>query len=164
PPIHKPTFLDRKQYYSLPRTRSTTQHPRTCGPGPRQWPSTSSLVHPASCSTSARMGIAPKSRDSYIPFASATAVDVRHAASNATPERIAGYEALSIRGQSIGVRFSYLHGFSTGRVGEKMPNSPTGRAADKSELARTGAAERAHHLGWVAAREPLRFRHSWPPA
>ena len=29
---------------------STTQHPRTCGPGPRQWPRMSALSHPASCS------------------------------------------------------------------------------------------------------------------
>lgn len=32
--------------YSLPSTRSTTQHPRTCGPLPRQWVRMSSLVHP----------------------------------------------------------------------------------------------------------------------
>src|SRR5262245_21051200 len=36
----------------------------------------SSLSHPASCSASARIGSAVKSRDSYIPRAMATAVDV----------------------------------------------------------------------------------------
>ena len=39
--------------YCLPSTKSTTQHPRTCGPGPRQWPKISSLSHPASCRASA---------------------------------------------------------------------------------------------------------------
>gem|GEM_PF-5538027 len=39
-------------------TRSTTQQPRTCGPLPRQWFSTSSLSQPASWSASARIGIA----------------------------------------------------------------------------------------------------------
>ena len=52
--------------HAFPSTRSTTQHPRTCGPGPRQWSRTSSLSHPASWSASARIGIAAKSRDSYI--------------------------------------------------------------------------------------------------
>ncbi len=34
--------------HSLPSTRSTAQHPRTCGPGPRQWSRMSALSHPAS--------------------------------------------------------------------------------------------------------------------
>ncbi len=43
--------------HAFPNTRSTTQHPRTCGPSPRQWFSTSGLSHPASWSASARIGI-----------------------------------------------------------------------------------------------------------
>jgi hypothetical protein len=44
----------------------------------------SSLVHPASWSASARIGIAPKSRLSYTAGARATAVEVRQAESNET--------------------------------------------------------------------------------
>ena len=53
--------------HAFPSTRSTTQHPRTCGPfASRQWLRMSSLSQPASWSASARIGIAEKSRDSYI--------------------------------------------------------------------------------------------------
>ena len=42
--------------YAFPSSRSTTQHPRACGPSPRQWASTSALSHPASSRASARIG------------------------------------------------------------------------------------------------------------
>src|SRR5262245_36549004 len=67
-------------HHALPRTRSTTQQPRTCGPSPRQWLRMSELSHPASSSASARIGIGEKSRDSYIDWARATTVDVRQSA------------------------------------------------------------------------------------
>ena len=51
---------------SFPSTRSTTQHPRTCGAVAAAVVEESSLSHPASWSASARIGIAEKSRDSYI--------------------------------------------------------------------------------------------------
>jgi hypothetical protein len=34
--------------HAFPSTKSITQHPRTCGPSPRQWERMSSLSHPAS--------------------------------------------------------------------------------------------------------------------
>ena len=68
--------------YSFPSTRSTTQHPRTCDPGPRQWSSTSAFSHPASCRASARTGRFPNSRASHIVWASATADSVRHSGRN----------------------------------------------------------------------------------
>src|SRR5262249_36368490 len=40
--------------YSLPNTKSTTQHPRTCPPPSRQWPKISASVQPASSRASAR--------------------------------------------------------------------------------------------------------------
>src|SRR5262245_45147777 len=65
--------------YSLPNTKSTTQHPRTCTCFPsRQWSRMTSLSRPASRSGSAKVGIAPKSRESYIRRARATVVSVRH--------------------------------------------------------------------------------------
>ena len=48
--------------HALPNTKSTTQHPRTWTPGPRQWFNISSLSHPWSIKASARMGIALKPR------------------------------------------------------------------------------------------------------
>src|SRR5262245_4031759 len=39
--------------YSLPKVKSTTQHPRTCGPSPRQWPMICSSSQPASINASA---------------------------------------------------------------------------------------------------------------
>src|SRR5262249_39319848 len=62
----------------FPSSRSTTQQPRRCGPSPRQWSRTSVFSHPASWSASARMGIAEKSRESYIPRASNSTVSVPH--------------------------------------------------------------------------------------
>lgn len=50
--------------YSRPRSKSSTQQPRTWGPGPRQWSSTSPLAHPASSSASAKIGIRSKARSS----------------------------------------------------------------------------------------------------
>ena len=38
----------RSSHHSLPRIRSTTQHPRTCGPSPRQCSRITSSSHPAS--------------------------------------------------------------------------------------------------------------------
>ncbi len=70
--------------HSLSNTRSTTQHPRTCGPPRRQWSRMSSSLQPASWSASASIGIAEKSRDSYICEASARAVSVRHSGENRT--------------------------------------------------------------------------------
>ena len=48
----------------LPQHQIDTQHPRACGPGPRQWSSISSLSHPASWSASARIGRRSKARSS----------------------------------------------------------------------------------------------------
>ncbi len=48
--------------HSFPSTKSTTQQPRTCSPGCRQWVSTSSLSQPASWRASARIGIRSKAR------------------------------------------------------------------------------------------------------
>src|SRR5262249_21211766 len=60
--------------HALPSTRSITQQPRTCvRDASRQWESMSALSQPASWSASARIGIAPKSRDSYIWRARVTA-------------------------------------------------------------------------------------------
>jgi uncharacterized protein (TIGR02996 family) len=39
-----------------PRTRSTAQQPRACGPGPRQWERISASAQPASSRASPRMG------------------------------------------------------------------------------------------------------------
>ena len=50
--------------YDFPSTRSTTQHPRACGPWSRQWVSTSALSHPASWSASARIGSRSNARSS----------------------------------------------------------------------------------------------------
>ena len=49
--------LSRGGAYSLPVSKSTTQQPLTCGPGPRQWLMTSSLSQPASIRASARIGM-----------------------------------------------------------------------------------------------------------
>lgn len=40
--------------YSFPSSKSTIQHPRTCGPSLRQWLRMSALSHPASSNASAR--------------------------------------------------------------------------------------------------------------
>src|SRR5262249_40021553 len=75
PPFRK--FLGRPPRYAQPITKSTTQQPRVCGPGPRQWCRMSSLSQSASSSASARTGIAEKSRSSYICRAIDTTVRVR---------------------------------------------------------------------------------------
>src|SRR5262249_55674005 len=51
----RPVDPTRRAAHPLPKTRSTTQQPRTCGPGPRQWLRMSSLSQPASCSASATL-------------------------------------------------------------------------------------------------------------
>ena len=50
--------------HSFPSRRSTTQHPRTCGPAPRQWSRMSASVQPASSRASARIGMRSKARSS----------------------------------------------------------------------------------------------------
>jgi hypothetical protein len=46
----------------FPRIKSTTQHPRTCGPGPRQWDRMSALSQLASSSAPASVGILSNAR------------------------------------------------------------------------------------------------------
>src|SRR5262245_61264988 len=50
--------------YPLPSSKSTTQHPRTCGSGPRRWIRMSALSQPASSRASLRMGSRSKARSS----------------------------------------------------------------------------------------------------
>ncbi len=51
----------------FPNTASSTQHPRAWSPPCRRWFSASALSQPASWRASARIGMAPKSLDSYMP-------------------------------------------------------------------------------------------------
>lgn len=48
-------ILDTRSHNSVfPYSRSSTKHPRTCGPGERRWSVISALVQPASSKASAR--------------------------------------------------------------------------------------------------------------
>src|SRR5579883_1615847 len=72
-------------YQFFPRTRSTTQHPRTCVAwGSRQWSSTEASSHPDSSSASASTGIGVKIRDLYMVAARVTTGDVSHRGSAVT--------------------------------------------------------------------------------
>lgn len=162
------TYARRLPARDFPTPRSSAQHPRTCGPGPRRCPRNSGSVQPASSRASAsrprlpgrtyprgvvdRHSLPGRASTGYRHSKSANSGRLR---SHGTARRPAGLEEWP-----VGESFSDRDRLSRTLILQKVPDIPTTcyREQPQLSLARLAAKERQHRPR-ISRGQPLRLGH-----